>query len=185
MRIALAPFPEFKPPAGIGLRILGRDDIPLLVDHLTGLDAAGRYDRFNGVVDTDWIESYARRSIRPGVLVIAAHRNEQVVGVAELHPVRVDAAEVAFSVNAEWRGRGVGSALFALVLEAVWSRGLDEFEITTHSQNDAMKRLARKFGVDIRFRDGDSKGRVRLDDIRMLDATPAKANSVASSRGLV
>lgn len=41
MRIALAPYPEFRPPRGIGLRILGRDDIPLLVTHLTGLMPEG------------------------------------------------------------------------------------------------------------------------------------------------
>jgi RimJ/RimL family protein N-acetyltransferase len=171
MHIALAPYPEYRPPRGIGLRILGRDDIPLLVTHMTGLDARGRYDRFNGTTDIAWIENYAQRCIHPGVMVIAAHRQAEVIGVAELHPVKLDSAEVAFSVDSGWRGRGIGSALFALILEAAWSRGLDEIEITTHSQNEAMKRLARKFGADVHFLDGDSIGRVRLDDIHMLDAT--------------
>lgn len=116
-----------------------------------------------------WIEDYARRCIHPGVMVIAAHRRDEVIGVAEMHPVKLDSAEVAFSVDADWRSRGIGSALFALILEAAWSRGLDEIEITTHSQNDAMKRLARKFGADVHFVDGDSVGRVRLDGIHMLD----------------
>lgn len=170
MHITLAPTPEFKPPHGVKLRILGKADIPLLVEHLTHLDANGRRDRFNGSVDSGWIEDYARRCIHPGVMVIAAEFHEHVIGVAEMHPIKLDAAEVAFSVDAEWRGRGVGATLFAMILEAAWSRGLDAIEITTHSGNEAMKKLARKFGAEIRFLDGDSVGRVMLDDIRMLDA---------------
>lgn len=170
MHLALAPSPDFRPPHGVRLRILGKADIPLLVEHLTGLDAQGRRDRFNGSTDTEWIDQYARMCIHPGVMVIAAEHHGHVVGVAEMHPVKLESAEAAFSVDAAWRGRGVGAALFALIIEAAWSRGLDEIEITTHSQNEAMKRLARKFGATIRFVDGDSVGRIRLDDIHMLDA---------------
>lgn len=170
MHIALAPSPDHKPPRGVRLRILGRDDISLLVDHLTGLDARGRVDRFNGATDPEWIEGYARRCIGHGVMVIAAEIEHHVIGVAEMHPIKLDAAEVAFSVDAKWRGRGVGAALFALILEAAWSRGLDEIEITTHSRNEAMKKLARKFGAEIHFDHGDSVGKIRLDDIHMLDA---------------
>ncbi|MBK8456607.1 MAG: GNAT family N-acetyltransferase [Phyllobacteriaceae bacterium] len=170
MHITLAHTPGFKPPHGVRLRILGKADIPLLVEHLTGLDVGGRRDRFNGTVDSDWIADYAGRCIQPGVMVIAAEYHEHVIGIAEMHPIKRDAVEVAFSVDAHWRGRGVGATLFAMILEAAWSRGLDEIEITTHSQNEAMKRLARKFGAEIRFLDGDSVGRIRLDDIHMLDA---------------
>jgi len=169
MHLILSPCPDYKPPRGVRLRILGKEDIGLLVEHLTGLDARGRRDRFNGATDTTWIEDYARRCIHPGVMVLAAEHDGHVIGVAEMHPVKLDSAEVAFSVDAKWRGRGVGAALFALILEAAWSRGLDEIEITTHSGNDAMKALARKFGAQIRFDSGDTVGKIRLDDIHMLD----------------
>lgn len=167
MRIALKPNPQFLPPEGVTFAILGKADIPLLEAHLTGLDAAGRRDRFNGAESTEMIADYARRCIHPGVLVIAAMQDDDVIGVGELHPSSIDIAEAAFSINPEWRGRGVGAALFALILEAAWSRGLAELDISTHAGNDVMKRLARKFGAEMSFSHGEGLGRIRLDDIKL------------------
>lgn len=167
MRIALTPNSDFKPPKDVSLCILGTADIQLLVDHLTGLDERARHDRFNGATDTQTIETYARRCIHPGVMVIAAMHDGQVIGVAELHPASIEAAEAAFSVDEDWRGKGIGAALFALILEAAWSRGLAELDISTHSGNEAMKRLARKFGAELRFDHGEGFGRIDLGDIRM------------------
>ena len=169
MRIALKPNPDFKPPRGVHMCILGKADIPLLEEHLTGLDAKGRHDRFNGVLDTDGIADYARRCIHPGVMVIAAEKDGHVIGVAELHPANMEIAEAAFSVDAKWRGHGVGSALFALIIEAAWSRGLSQLEITTHADNDAMKKLTRKFGAELTFDHGDGTGRIDLDGIQFTE----------------
>jgi GNAT superfamily N-acetyltransferase len=182
MHIELAPDPEFPFPEGVRLRILGKDDISLLVDHVMALDAAGLRDRFNGAPSREWIADYARRCISPGTLVIAAENDHKVIGVAELHPVGPDSAELAFSVLAGWRGKGVGSALFAMIVEAAWSRGLDSIEITTHSANDAMKRLARRFGTEMRFEHGDTFGRIPLDEIHMLDRSGGRKSWIAERR---
>ncbi len=170
MRTALQPNAHFKPPHGVTLRILGKSDIPLLTMHLTGLDAKGRHDRFNGSIGLDGIAGYARRCIHPGVLVIAAQMQGQVVGVAELHPSDAEVAEAAFSVSEQWRGRGVGASLFALILEAAWSRGLASLDVSTHADNDAMKHLARKFGAVLTFDHGESTGRIDLTALRFPSA---------------
>ncbi len=162
MHTALQPNAAFKPPHGVTLRILGAADIPLFTRHLTGLDAKGQHDRFNGSIGVDGIAGYARRCIQPGVLVIAAETGGHVIGVAELHPSDAEVAEAAFSVSDHWRGRGVGAALFALILEAAWSRGLASLDVSTHADNDAMKRLARKFGAVMTFGHGESTGRIDL-----------------------
>ena len=167
MTIALSPNPQFRPPRGVTFSVLGVSDIPLLAEHLTGLDGQARQDRFNGGESDEMIADYARRCIQPGVLVIAAWHDGHVIGVGELHPSAMNVAEAAFSIDAKWRGRGVGTALFALILEAAWSRGLSELDISTHSGNEAMKKLARKFGAEMRFSLGDGFGRIDLDDIRM------------------
>ena len=169
MSIELAPNPQFPVPPGVHLQILGKADIDLLVEHLLALDDAGRHDRFNAFTSAEWIEAYARRCIHPGTLVLAAVHEGKVVGVAELHPLSPDSAELAFSVLQEWRGKGLGEGLFAMIVEAAWSRGLDSIEITTHSSNEAMKRLARKFGAELTFSHGDTVGRLALDDIHMLE----------------
>lgn len=167
MSIALRPNPQFRPPKGVTFAVLGVADIPLLEEHLTGLDAKARHDRFNGGESTEMIAAYARRCIQPGVLVIAAWHDGHVIGVGELHPSAMSVAEAAFSVDAEWRGKGIGAALFALILEAAWSRGLSELDVSTHSGNEVMKKLARKFGAEMRFSHGDGFGRIDLDDIRI------------------
>jgi len=169
MPIELAPDPQFPLPDGVHLRILGKAETDLLVEHLCALDDSGRHDRFNAATSREWIENYARRCIQPGTLVLAAEHGGKVIGVAELHPVGPDSAELAFSVLKEWRGKGLGEGLFAMIAEAAWSRGLDSIEITTHPSNDAMKRLARKFGAEIKFQDGETTGRIALDDLHILD----------------
>jgi GNAT superfamily N-acetyltransferase len=165
LRIALHPVPGFKLPHGVHLGILGKADIPLLTAHLTGLDPKARHDRFNGSVGSEEIAAYARRCNDPGVLLIAAVKDNEVIGVAELHPTAFETGEAAFSVSEPWRGRGIGAALFALILEAASSRGLSSLEIATHAGNDAMKHLARKFGAVLTFDHGDSTGRIDLETL--------------------
>jgi GNAT superfamily N-acetyltransferase len=70
--------------------------------------------------------------------------------------------EVAFSVEAELRGRGIGSLLFTRLIEAAKALGYDELRITTGSGNEAMRALARKFGADLTFRRGESTGSIDL-----------------------
>ncbi len=169
MQFDLAPDADFPVPDGVHLRVLGKNDIGLLVDHLHSLDANSLRDRFNGIASPEFVAEYAGKCIRPGTLVLAAEFEGSVIGVAELHPAGADSAELAFSVSAPWRGKGIGAALFALIVEAAWSRGLDSIEITTHSGNDAMKRLARRFGTELRFEQGETVGRISLSEVHMLD----------------
>lgn len=169
MNLHLSASPEYPVPKGVILRILGKSDIPMLLEHLTGLDDYGRHMRFNGSIDTDGIAEYARRCIHPGVMVIAAEKDKHVIGVAELHPATMNVAEAAFSIDEKWRSKGIGGALFAMILEAAWSRGMTELDLATDSSNEAMKKLARKFGAELSFDHGEGVGRINLEDVRMLE----------------
>lgn len=170
MRIALRPNGEFLAPRGVRLSILGKDDLHLLCAHLRGLESTARHDRFNATLDDEGIDDYAQRCLQPGTLVIAAEFAGHVIGVAELHPVNLTAAEAALSVNAEWRAQGVGSALMALITEAAWSRGLSWLRITTNADNIAMQKLTEKFGAELTFSDGNGWGSIELDRIRVLSS---------------
>jgi RimJ/RimL family protein N-acetyltransferase len=182
MRLQLVPDPEFPLPQGVSLRVLGKDDIHLLVEHVCAMDPQGRHDRFNAAANEAFVRRYAERCIHPGALVIACEQDGHVIGVAEMHPVSHDGAELAFSVLKEHRGRGIGAALFATILEAAWSRGLDMIGITTHSGNQAMQSLARKFGATLRYEEGDTSGRIRLDEIRLFDARGDKVPRALQKR---
>jgi hypothetical protein len=106
-----------------------------------------------------------------------------VRGAAELHPPDLSNAlpEIAFSVEAQLRRQGVGSVLFAKLIEKAKSLGYDSLRITTGSQNEAMRALARKFGAKLAFRRGESSGSIDLTQGNAADlpmpsvVTPADA----------
>jgi RimJ/RimL family protein N-acetyltransferase len=68
--------------------------------------------------------------------------------VGELH---VDASSFGFGelgmlVSADWRGRGVGSALVAAAIEWARARGLHKLTLSVFPHNEAAIALYRKFG---------------------------------------
>lgn len=142
-----------------------QEELPLLRDHLLRLDAASRHDRFNGFMDDGFIERYAAKCANDGTVIIAYIEGGVVHGAAELHPPdqASDALpEIAFSVEACVRGQGVGSILFKKLIEEARAKGYRSLRITTGAQNQAMRALARKFGADLTFRQGESTGSIDL-----------------------
>jgi len=53
------------------VRILRREELPLLRDHLLRLDRASRRDRFHGFIDDGFIERYAEKCANDGTVIIA------------------------------------------------------------------------------------------------------------------
>ena len=147
-------------------RLRQQEELPLLRDHLLRLDRDSRHDRFNGFMSDDFIERYASRCADDGTVIIAYIENGIVRGAAELHPPENQSPEslpeVAFSVEARVRRRGVGSILFKRVIEEGRVRGYKSLRITTGAQNQAMRALANKFGADLTFRQGESTGNIEL-----------------------
>jgi RimJ/RimL family protein N-acetyltransferase len=161
-----------------------QEELPLLRDHLLRLDAASRHDRFNGFLEDSFIERYAAKCADDGTLIVAYIEDGVVRGAAELHPPDHSPdglPEIAFSVEASVRRRGVGSILFKrLISEARW-KGFRALRITTGAQNQAMRALASKFGADLTFRYGESTGTIDLNRqsqpelAKLALATPAGA----------
>lgn len=157
----------FRARPGFGyVRTLSQDEeLPLLRDHLLRLDPESRHDRFNGFLDDGFIERYAEKCADDGTIVVAYMENGEVRGAAELHPPEAfpdSLPEIAFSVEACVRRRGVGSLLFRrLIQEARW-KGYQRLRVTTGAQNTAMRALAAKFGAHLVFRHGESTGTIDL-----------------------
>jgi GNAT superfamily N-acetyltransferase len=169
-----------KAPTG-AVRVLKPGEMPLLRDHLLRLDAASRRDRFNGVVDDDFLIKYAGGCAEDGVIVIGYIEDGEVHGAAELHaPMRsVDQTpEVAFSVEQHLRRRGVGSVLFKALLAEAKRHGYKKLRVTTGAQNDAMRALARKFGTRLKFSHGELSGSLDLDEVKLskVALTPMKVS---------
>ena len=86
-----------------------------------------------------------------------------VRGAAELHPPEQSAdslPEIAFSVEAPTRRRGVGSFLFRQLIAEARAKGYRKLRITTGAQNAAMRALANKFGAHLTFGQGESTGTI-------------------------
>ena len=92
-----------------------QEELPLLRDHLLRLDRTSRHDRFHGFMDDSFIERYAEKCANDGTVIIAYIEDGVVRGAAELHPPAQSPdslPEIAFSVEASVRRKGVGSILF-------------------------------------------------------------------------
>ena len=142
-----------------------QEELPLLRDHLLRLDRESRHDRFHGFMDDSFIERYAAKCADDGTIIIAYFEDGVVRGAAELHPPDRSPdslPEIAFSVEASARRRGVGSILFHKLIGEARAKGYHALRITTGAQNLAMRALAHKFGAHLTFRQGESSGTIDL-----------------------
>lgn len=161
--MALQETDRTTPGWGYVRTLIQQEELPLLRDHLLRLDPESRHDRFNGFLDDSFIERYAARCADDGTVIVAYIVDGVVRGAAELHPPEGDCLpEVAFSVEASARRRGIGTLLFRrLIAEARW-KGFKQLRITTGADNHAMRALANKFGAHLAFRHGESTGTIDL-----------------------
>jgi GNAT superfamily N-acetyltransferase len=170
------------------VRILRREELPLLRDHLLRLDRASRHDRFHGFMDDSFVERYAEKCAHDGTTIIAYLNDGAVRGAAELHPPEQSPdglPEIAFSVETSVRRRGVGSTLFRNLIAEARAKGYGSLRITTGAQNDAMRALAQKFGAHLTFRHGESTGTIDLGRQNQPELTvPAFASTIEAGRAI-
>ena len=166
-----------------------QEELLLLRDHLLRLDSASRHDRFHGFMDDSFIERYAAKCAGDGTVIIAYIEDGVVRGAAELHPPEQSEdslPEIAFSVEASVRRRGVGSILFRKLIAEARLKGYQSLRITTGAQNLAMRALASKFGAHLTFRHGESTGTIDLKQQPQPDLTrPAIATPFNALRAMV
>jgi hypothetical protein len=166
-----------------------QEELPLLRDHLLRLDRTSRHDRFHGFMDDSFIERYAEKCANDGTVIIAYFENGVVRGAAELHPPEQapdSQPEIAFSVETSVRRHGVGTILFAKLIDEARARGYRSLRITTGAQNEAMRALANKFGARLTFHRGESTGSIDLTQQNQAEiATSVAANMLAAARAMV
>ena len=167
------------------VRALTSKEGALLREHLLRLDEGSRHDRFNGFIDSSFIDRYAAKCMTDGTIVIAYLEDGVVRGAAELHQPdlkRDSLPEIAFSVEATVRRQGVGSLLFTRLIEKARALGYRELRITTGAQNDAMRALAHKFGAQLTFRHGESTGSIDLGEPPATTGLPALSATWEAAR---
>jgi GNAT superfamily N-acetyltransferase len=158
--------------------------LPLLRDHLLRLDRISRHDRFHGFMDDSFIERYAEKCANDGTTIIAFLEDGVVRGAAELHPPDQSPdslPEIAFSVEASVRRRGVGSILFRKLITEARAKGYKSLRITTGAQNEPMRALASKFGAQLVFRHGESTGTIDLTKQDQTELAPTWADTTLNA----
>lgn len=152
-------------PLGI-IRQLRPSDLHKFREHLLRLDSESRRDRFNGPSNDNFLAAYAERAFRAGTTVIGYVEDGEVLGAAELHEIEGEGeptGEIAFSVEHVLQHRGIGSRLFERLIWHAHALGYTQLRVTTHPQNQAMKRLASKFSARLRFEGGETVGLIELN----------------------
>jgi RimJ/RimL family protein N-acetyltransferase len=132
-------------------------------DHLLRLDRESRRLRFGMPVDDTFITDYASRAAAPGTIVYGYFVGGEMHGAAEMRLLGEDSpgdAEGAFSVEAEYQNRGIGTELLGRIVRAARNRGISRLYMNCLAENRKMQRLARKFEAQLHFDHGEVVGRV-------------------------
>ena len=129
------------PALGINVRLAGDADrasiavlFATVAEERTGIAAEPPID----------VEQLAADWRIDGTLVAVA--DGEVVGEINVDPSWMGFGEIGMFVAADWRGRGVGTALVAAAIEWGRARGLHKLALSVFPHNDAAIALYWKFG---------------------------------------
>ena len=135
-----------------------------LLRHLLRLDAEDRRLRFGGYVGEERLRAYCSRLNQyPGSVVLGCFIAGELRGVGELKPIKGTwprAAELAVSVEAPFRGRGLGTELCRRLLVRARNRFITRLYMLCLSDNRPVQRMARKLGGALTFYQGEAEARL-------------------------
>jgi GNAT superfamily N-acetyltransferase len=155
----------------VEIRRLWLADKEAFSHHLVSLDPRSRHLRFGGGMSDDFLVRYAENCFGKGDLLYGAFIDGKMVGAAELRSNqaiwseqppfgRHIHAEAAFSVDDDYRRRGIGEKLFKRILRAATNHGVETIEIVCLPDNVGMQTLARKFKTHFTFEENSLTGRL-------------------------
>ena len=164
------PEPEAAVPAGVQIRPAMPRDAREWIRHVGEVAAEGRFIRTERATWTvREIRKRWRRSWTVQKADIVAVVEDRVIGSLsigrEANPVTRHVASLGMSVDADWRGKGLGSALMAEAFR--WARwaGVEKLALTVYPHNQRALNLYKKFGFEEEGRlTGHSKKSHGYDD---------------------
>ncbi len=145
------------------MRKLTSLDRKLLGNHFLRLGPESRRMRFSASVSDTFLVEYADASFAAGCILHGYFEAGELRAVAEL---RTDGgwltheAEAAFSVEHDWRGKGIGTELFGRMLRSARNRGITKLMISCLAWNTAMRALAQKFKAELHLEEGEVIGTI-------------------------
>ncbi len=131
----------------VGVRRAAPDDLDALVDLFVAVVEEGRWLGAQAPVDRDHQrERFLDEVTSTERASLVAVVGDELVGHArvDLAPYRV--AGLGMMVAADWRGRGVGSALVLAAIDAAKELGAHKLALQVWPHNDAARRLYLRHG---------------------------------------
>jgi RimJ/RimL family protein N-acetyltransferase len=145
------------------IRTLTAAELPKYRDHLLRLDAEDRRLRFGFIIDDEGICEHVRQlDPQTNRIIVQIDDDLRVVGAAHIAPADGGAVEFAVSVDRAWRGRGVGTQLFDQAVLRARNRGMRRAYVYSLVDNQVMRHLARKAGMEIHSEAGESEACLAL-----------------------
>lgn len=139
--------------------------------HLLRLDEETRQFRFGTAVNDNFLDAYADTVRRIGTVIYGAFIGSEMFASAELRALRAvgdGMAEAAFVCESAHRHNGLGSALMGRIITAAQNRGIDQLHMICARENQAMQRLAEKFGAQFRIDHGEALAEIAPDQATPL-----------------
>jgi pimeloyl-ACP methyl ester carboxylesterase/ribosomal protein S18 acetylase RimI-like enzyme len=137
---------------GLSLRPLGCADLPEIERHLLAFGPMERHARFGTALADAAIVAYVRGVDLARALLIGAvdGPSGRIVGLAEAQPTGAPRrVEMAISVHAPYRRRGLGRQLITQAMTSAFSQGTEAAEFYFAPENRPMANLARALGARI------------------------------------
>lgn len=130
------------------LRPIRPDDAPRLVELYDRLSRHTAYQRFFTVMrrlPPNWARVLASVDYHRRLALVGEHGPE-LVAVARYEPTdEPDTVEVAFVVQDEYQGKGIGTILLHALLDAAQARGIHRFRAYVLAENSRMLDLLARF----------------------------------------
>jgi ribosomal protein S18 acetylase RimI-like enzyme len=138
--------------SGFVVRPLGRGDLPEVERHLLALGPADRRARFGTPLGDGAVAAYARGIDPDRALLVGAFDGPggRMVGLAEAQPTEAPCrVEMAVSVQAPHRRRGLGRMLVARAAAGAFARGAEAAEFLFAPDNRPVAGLVRALGARV------------------------------------
>jgi ribosomal protein S18 acetylase RimI-like enzyme len=130
------------------IRTLDDHDLPEIERHMLALDSISRRSRFGSAFGDTSVLAYVRRiDLTRALLVGAADPTGRIVGLAEAQPTTLpEQVEMAVSIHAAYRLRGLGGHLVNWAMKSAFARGAVVAQFLFARDNQAIVGLIRAIG---------------------------------------
>jgi len=149
------------------IRRLWSADLPLFRDHLLRLDGESRHARFGMAVSDQFLKDYAYHCFAINGITFGYFVDGVIRGAGEFRPLfeiyelsAQRTAEAAFSVEKDWRRKGVGTELLGRIIHTARNRQANELFMSCLASNRAMQNLALHFKAEITFEADQTTGKL-------------------------